>query len=113
MKLQVTSGGVPAGSYIARFVGVEPTTSKIGEGLKWVWEVTSGPHAGAKVSRITDTKPTLKNACGRMLAGVMGKALSDGDVADPAVFVGKSYCVIVGPSESGATRVESVSLPPT
>ena len=31
MKLQVKSGGVPAGSYIGKFVGAEATETKLGK----------------------------------------------------------------------------------
>ena len=54
-----------------------------------------------------------ENACGRFVQGVTGKPLAEGDV-DLAPFVGKTYFATVAPSpQSGAIRVESVSLPPS
>lgn len=35
MKLTVSSGGVPAGSYLSKFVGVERITNDFGPGLVW------------------------------------------------------------------------------
>lgn len=112
MKLQVKSGGVPAGSYIGRFVGVEPTETKIGKALRWTWEVLSGPHAGAKASRITPPEPTTRNACGRILSAVTGKGLVAGEEHDPHAFVGRTYLLVVAECDGGGCRVETVTLPP-
>ncbi len=113
MKLIVRSGGVPGGSYIGKFLGVEPTETKLGKALRWTWEVASGPHAGAKASRITPTEPTPKNACGRILSGITGKSLVTGEEVDPQSFLGRSYLLVVIDCDGGGTRVETVTLPPT
>ena len=55
MKLKV-SGGVPEGSYLAKFVKVEPTTNNLGDCLKWTWQITSGPCAGQTPSCISGTQ---------------------------------------------------------
>lgn len=110
--LKVSAGGVPAGSYLARFVGLETTTNDIGEGLRWIFEVTAGPHTGAKASRITSPSPTLKNACGKMLAGVTGRGLAPEESVNLDAFLGRIYLVVVVNTDSGATRIDSVSPPP-
>jgi len=112
VKLVVKSGGVPIGAHIAKFIGVEPTTTTYGDGLKWLFEVSAGPNAGARVSRITGNDPTPRNKCGEMLAGLSGKKLTDGETIDPDAFKGKTYLIVVAATDSGASRVESVSAPP-
>jgi hypothetical protein len=110
--LKVSAGGVPAGSYLARFAAVETTSNEFGEGLKWVFEVTNGPSKGAKTSRITSQSPTLKNSCGKMLAGITGRTLAPEESVDIDAFLGKTYLVVVVLTDSGATRIDSVSPPP-
>lgn len=112
MKLTVSSGGVPAGSYLSKFVGVERITNDFGPGLVWQWEVVSGPHAGQKVTRITTVSPTPKNVCGKMLAGVIGKPLSAGEEIDLSACVGKNYLTVVAETDRGGSRVESVTSAP-
>jgi hypothetical protein len=116
MKLKVCGGGVPAGAYAGKFLGIEPIPADpirgFGEGLRWQFEVLTGPHKGARTSRITTTKPSLKNACGKMLQGVCGKTLMLDEEVDLEAFVGHNYLVVVQATENGAARVETVSTPP-
>ncbi len=114
MKLKMQAGsGVPVGAYQAKFAGVEMVPADplrgYGEGLKWLFEVTAGPQAGQKTSRITTAKPTLKNACGKMLAGVVGRALAEGEDVDLGTLIGKAYVIVVSQGEGGGTRVESLA----
>jgi hypothetical protein len=112
MLLKVSSGGVPAGSYLSKFVGVEGITNDYGPGLSWQWEILNGPHIGQSVRRITTVTPTSKNACGKILAGVIGQTLTVGDELDLSTFVGKTFLVVVGETERGGSRVESVTVAP-
>ena len=67
--LVVSSGeGVPAGSYLANVTGVEPVNNEYGDGLRWQFQVVNGQHKGSKTSRTTQTKPSPKNGCGKVLA---------------------------------------------
>ena len=112
MKLSLSTGGVPAGSYVARFLGVEPTEpNQFGAGFRWKFEVVTGPHAGARVSRITGTKPTLKNQCGKMLIGVSGKSAL-GEEIDLNAYVGRNYLIVVVQRSEGGSSLDSVSMPP-
>src|SRR4051794_41104352 len=96
MKLTIKSGGVPAGSYAARFIGVEQRESVHGPGLLWAWEVLKGPHAGAKVTGFTGDSPTPNNKCGRFLAGLLGGKLPPtGEVVDPSTLADKQCLVTV------------------
>jgi hypothetical protein len=84
------------GVYKAKFFGVEKTEhDKYGAGLKFVFEITSGDHAGEQATRITGPTPTPKNACGRMIAGVSGETLKPGVRIDLAPYVGEIYMVQV------------------
>jgi hypothetical protein len=112
MRLTVSPGGVPIGSYNALFTGIEPTTNDFGEGLKWWFQVTSGPCAGGKIGRITAMKPTLRNSCGKMLSGVVGRPLANDMEVDLAAFVGRMYLIIVAEGKSGGTYVDAVTQPP-
>jgi hypothetical protein len=111
--LRVSSGGVPANSYLALFLGVEDThNDEYGAGLRWEFEVVSGPHKGAKTSRTTSQTPTLKNACGKMLAGITAKTLVPDEDIDLDAYIGKTFFIVVVNTEKGGTRIDSVSPPP-
>jgi hypothetical protein len=110
--LKVSAGGVPAGSYLATFLGIEETNNEYGAGLRWLFAVLSGPHKGLKTSRITSAAPTVKNSCGKVLSGITGKALTPGEDIDIESLINKTYLIVVGNTESGGTRIESVSPPP-
>jgi hypothetical protein len=112
MVLKVSAGGVPAGSYLATFTGVEATSNEYGDGLRWQFEVINGPNKGAKTSRITSQTPTPKNACGKMLSGITGKTLTPGEDIDLDGFIGKTFLVMVVNTDSGGTRIDSLSAPP-
>lgn len=107
---KVTSGGVAPGSYYAKFVGIEPAPPRpdMPDGIRWKWQLQSGETA----SRITTSNPTMRNACGKVLSGIIGKPITDGEEHDITAFIGKTYLVIVVACEGGGTRVETVSAPP-
>ena len=113
MKLTVSPGGVPTGSYIALFRSVEATTNDFGDGLKWWFEIQGGPHAGAKTGCTTANKPTLKNSCGKLVSGIVGKPLSNDMEIDLASYFGRAYLIIVTEGKSGGTYVSTVTQPPT
>lgn len=106
--------GVPVGNYVCKFTGVETNTHpEHGEGLEWQFEVVRGPHAGGKTSRTTGTVPSAKNACGRMLGGLTGGAISPGAEVNLAHFVGKKYLVMVeNNSTNTGTRIGTVMPSP-
>jgi hypothetical protein len=67
---------------------------------------------GKQVSRITGKTPTPRNQAGKFIGGLLGKSFINGEGANLAPCVGKTYLVVVGQTQSGASVVESVSLPP-
>jgi hypothetical protein len=80
--------------------------------VRWRFEIASGPHQGGKASRITTPAPSLKNACGKMLAGLTGKPLTPDEQVDLAPFVGRNFLIVVAAAEGGGSRIETVSAPP-
>lgn len=110
--LKVSSGGVPVGNYTGSFAGVEPAAENkekgYGAGLRWKYTIDSGPYQGQTASRITGPTPTPKNVCGKMLSGLLGRALAEGEQIDPDQFVGKRFMIVVAAGQSGGTRVEAV-----
>ena len=103
-------GGVPAGLYKAKFLAVESTKhEEFGAGLKFIFEVVEGDHAGEKTTRITSSSPTLKNAAGRIIAGIIGETLTAETTVDLDLFVGREYLAQVESLASGqGTRIASV-----
>lgn len=107
----VTSAGVPAGNYKATFEGVEPVQANAekgyGAGIRFKWKVSEGPHAGQTASRVTGTSPTPGNACGKMIAAVVGRPLAVGESLNLQSYVGKPYLIVVAAGQQGGTRVDS------
>jgi len=113
MKLTLSSGSVPPGSYHGKFLGVEPVEpNQYGPGLRWSFEIASGPQTGIKVARTTGAAPTLKNACGRLLMAVSSKN-TVGETVDLTPFVGKLFLIIVTQRPEGGTSLDSVCSLPT
>lgn len=110
--LTVSSGGVPAGTYLATFVGTEPTQADAqrgyGPGLRWKFRVDAGPQVGQTASRVTGTTPSTKNGCGKMLFGVAGRQLREGESVDPAEFINRKYTIVVATGPQGGSRVEAI-----
>jgi hypothetical protein len=110
--LTVSSGGVPAGSYTGTFAGIEPQPENkekgYGAGIRWKFTVDAGPYVGQTTSRVTGATPSPKNACGKMLSGLVGRALKEGEQIDPDTFLGKKYMLVVGVAQGGGTRIEAI-----
>ncbi|MFO1044790.1 MAG: hypothetical protein U0941_23710 [Planctomycetaceae bacterium] len=112
MKLTV-SGGVPEGSYLAKFTKVEPTTNAYGDGLKWTWEITSGAYSGQTASVTTSDSPSPKNRCGKIVSGMLGKPLTTGEELDTNSLIGQTFLIFVRKGDSGGSYVDSVTKAPT
>jgi hypothetical protein len=111
--LTVSAGGVPVGSYVATFAGAEPQPENkergYPAGLRWKFTIDNGPQAGQTASRITSTAPSLKNPCGKILSGLLGRALKEGEPVNPDDYVGRKYLIVVAAGQGGGTRVEAVA----
>jgi hypothetical protein len=111
MLLKVGSGGVPIGNYTATFIGIKEQAANekgYGPGVRWEFKITAGPQAGQVVSRITGPSPTPKNGAGKMLAGILGRALKEGEEVDLQTYIGRPYMVVVAAGQQGGTRVEAI-----
>jgi hypothetical protein len=111
--LRVLSGGVPIGNYTAKFEGIEEVPAnlerKFGDGIRWKFTIDTGPHEGQTASRVTGPAPTTKNACGKMLAGVIGRALVENELIDTNTYVGKRFMIVVQAGPEGGSRIEAVA----
>jgi hypothetical protein len=103
------------GSYYATYSGHEIAPPRqwqgkeIGEGVAWKWAVASGPHTGRTCQRITGRTPMPATACGKVVAGLLGRTPAVGEDVGASLqdCVGKRYLVVV---QGG--KVDSVALPP-
>ena len=109
MRMRVSPASIPAGTYLARFLGIEPIVSDdYGPGFRWLWEIASGPLKGQLIARGTGRKPTARNACGLMLRSVTGTDLVVGQEFDLDELVGRLFTVVVVATATGGTRVQDV-----
>lgn len=99
---------VPAGWYVAKFVGTEAREpikeSRFGnEGaprMGWLWEVTEGPHRGKKISQESGVRASLKSTAMRMITGLSGGKIAVGQQVDTDGFVGNLYRVKVAVNDA-------------
>jgi hypothetical protein len=109
----VGSGGVPIGTYTATFQGIEAQPEDkdrgYGPGTRWKFQIEAGPHRGQTASRITRTTPSPRNTCGKMLSGLLGRALQEGEEIDLDQCIGQRYMIVVGAGPMGGARVEAVA----
>jgi len=108
MQFTMSSGGIPAGSYRARFVEAAPhddNAEKYGPGVLLKWQVLDGEQGGNETSRICSAKMTPKTALGRFAVAFRGGAIAPGESFSFADYAGVSGIVIVEATENGGTRV--------
>jgi hypothetical protein len=104
---------VPNGAYKVFFKGVEDYTLQSGE-IKWrfAWEVKTGPHAGETASALCDRSINLNVLPGRLISGLLGRAIVVGEDVKEAIesCKDKTYLVMVqGGPKGGKPGVQSVS----
>ena len=106
------SNVLPAGVYEVEFLKVEEFEGgDYGDAIRWVFVVTKGKFKDDEVTRITTPKPTLKNACGRILKGIVesqGETCDPGKGHDARDYYGRTMQVVVEDTASGYSRVASV-----
>jgi hypothetical protein len=107
---------VPIGFYSAAYKGVEEVKLPDGS-LKWrfAWEVKAGPETGHVASALVDRSISPNTHAGRLIAGLLGRAIVVGENVQDAIDAckGKVYAVSVqqGP-KGGKPSVQSVGQPP-
>jgi hypothetical protein len=108
----VSGGGVPVGNYTGTFAGIETTQGipekGYGPGIRWKFTIDGPAQVGQTASRVTGSTPSPKNGCGKMLSGLIGRAIKEGEQIDPDTFKGKRYMIVVAASQGGGTRVEAI-----
>jgi hypothetical protein len=107
---------VPDGAYVGPFKGVEEVNLPDGS-FKWrfPWEVQTGAHKGKIASALTDRSINPNTLPGRLISGLLGRAIVAGENVKDAVnaCVGKTFMVVVQPGpKGGKSGVKSVSQPP-
>ncbi len=102
--------GVPPGAYTGEFAGIEPMPARedMPEGIRWKWSILGSDHAGRVVGRITGKKPTKTNACGKILNGLAGRVLGEGEQINLGTYIGNRYTLVVSAGSNGGTRVDAV-----
>ncbi len=100
--------GVPAGSYNASFVGLEPYSENIekyGEGALLRFKISSGEYKDMEATRICSRKFSSKATLPKFAKALRGKDLEAGEKFDFADYIGTKGMVIIEPTPSGSTRV--------
>jgi hypothetical protein len=107
--------GVPAGVYLAEYVGHEGGENDNGRFFRFNFQVTAGPHAGQTASCMADaTRPASpRNKLGRMLNGLAMRELAPGERFHPDTCKHKPFTIVVKKSDkpNGGTWVDTI-LPP-
>ena len=110
-QFTVTStSGVPAGSYNAKFAGLESYTEnadKFGEGVLLKFKIVGGGHSGEEASRIVSKKFSAKSNLYKFAKALLGGDLESGQSFDFADFIGADGMIIVEETDSGSTRVST------
>lgn len=106
-EIEIGSGGIPPGSYKARFTGATKASSDYGDALKFAWEVVDGPLAGSTASRMVSGKPTPGNNAGKLIAALTGGAATAGQKVRLSDCIGRIFVIDVRATASGGSRVET------
>jgi len=108
MEFKMGSGGIPAGSYRARFLGAEAyveNIEKYGQGCLLRWQVTDGEQAGNETSRICSAKMTPRTALGKFAVALRGGPIAQGESFSFGDYAGVTGTVLVEATENGGSRV--------
>jgi hypothetical protein len=109
MEFHMERGGLPAGSYQAKFLGIEEFDKhpEFGPAVSLKFEVIAGERAGAMASRILQKKMTLQSGLGRWACGLNGGPIAVGQRFSFDDVVGIVGELTVGTKDDGTTRPES------
>ncbi len=107
MKFTMQHGGVHVGNYSVVFVGAEEFENEYGPGVQLKWQVTTGEHEGAILTRIVSAKLSPKSNLFKFVLALNGSKPEVGVEIDLESFVGTTGMAIIAEMESGSTRVES------
>lgn len=115
------SGGsepVPNGAYLADFEDLKAFNKpelKLVDKFRWTWTIANGKHAAKKASALTDQEIKSTTLAGRLLSGMLGRPLIDGENVFALVnsLKGKRFLITIanGP-KGGQPQVQSANRPP-
>jgi hypothetical protein len=109
MKVTVSSGSVPPGTYLATLAAIEETAhEEYGAGLRFSFTIVGGPYNNWKLCRTTGRVPSLTNSLGKMLSQLLAYAIKLDEEIDVDQLVGRQYQVVVEATPTGGSRVASV-----
>jgi hypothetical protein len=102
---------VPTGEYVAQFLGVKTMENSVrnrrdenglpvSNPIMFRFMIGQGEYARTTVVRVTPPLPTSGNSCGRMLDGLAGRTLVEGEPFDPDTVVGELYRILVDVSHN-------------
>jgi hypothetical protein len=102
---------VDAGTYLAKCVGIEESTTKFGDAFKTHWELPEADDF--ELVQMTSTATTSGSNFGRIIRALLGRTLAPGEKLQTRLLVGK-YAVLeieINP-DSGWNRVREVTPAP-
>ena len=108
MQFTMSSGGIPAGSYRARFVAAAPhddNVEKYGPGVMLTWQVTDGEQIGNETTRICSAKMTARTALGKFAVALKGGPIAPGEPFSFDNYAGVTGNVLVEATDNGGSRV--------
>jgi hypothetical protein len=106
---------VPVGFYTGPFQGIEDAEVKGEAKWRFVWSIATGEHANKTATALTDKVINKNTLAGRLIGGLLGRELKDGENVQAAIdgCKGQTYLVSVQPGpKGGKAGVKSVGLPP-
>lgn len=105
MKMSVkTWNPLPAGQYLASFVGLSQIETQHGGAAKWEFSIESPVEYKERlVSKLTATEATSQNSAGKVLRAITGK-LED---ADLEVYFDKKYNLVLSVDDQW-NKVEAI-----
>ena len=108
MRLLMSKGGIPVGTYLAEFISVEAfddNADKYGPALLLKWKIIGGNFDGQEASRICSKKLNPKTALHGFAVALKGGKLEGGEAFDFDDYLGAQGSIIVEETPSGSTRV--------
>lgn len=107
-EVEIGFGGLAVGTYRSKLAAVTKETSSYGEALKFAFEVTEGPAAGQRGSRMVSGKPTAGNNAGKFITMLTGNSVAGGQKVRLSECIGRAFVIEVVETKNGGTRIEKV-----
>ncbi len=100
---------IDAGDVIGKLEGIEKTTTRFGNALKFYWVVPDGRGGTFQLTQMTSTATSGGSNAGRNVRVLRGRGLAPGERLPVSEIVGESALLTVSVNpEAGWNRVEDV-----